>query len=426
MRVVKPPRQPTPGDSPREQGTSLHPGHHATQPKLRPSQTAKSGLCCRGLHIPSVPPWKQSTPLAGFSPLKGSTESCALSSDVLRVAGTNRRRTSKSIRWSDDDLRLLGRLPDTVVARRLGLSLHHVVVERRRQGVGAAQPADPVQWSTERLARLGTVPDAHLANEWGISAGSIALKRQELGRAPAHGRSWQRTYVWTDVMVADLAALSTRRFAKRHGVPPNQVLVERRRRGIAGPYDKPKGIPESLQALLGTIPDKEFAARFGYDAQHVGTFRVRAGIASHRHRQFAFKWTAYRLSRLGQVPDQRLARTWGVCIDRVRSKRLEMGRGPAVRRAVWTDEMRQAVRCRPQRAVMALYSLTEHQVRGMRQRLGLPAERSRRPFTPAEDAELGTASDPSVARRLGRDVGSVAQRRRLLGISAYPRAKSST
>lgn len=353
----------------------------------------------------------------------GTTPTSATPLAVGVVVG-GRRRTSTSIRWTADDLRLLGRLPDTEVARRLGLSLHHVVVERRRQGVRAARPAEPVQWTEERLAALGTVPDARLAKEWGISAGSIALKRQELGRAPAHGRSWQRTYVWTDAMVADLGTLSTRSFAKRHGVPPNQVLVERRRRGIAGPYDKPRGIPEPLQDLLGTMPDKEFAARFGYDAQHVGTFRVRAGIASHRKRRYAFQWTPYRLSRLGQVPDQRLARTWGVCIDRVRSKRLELGRGAAVRRAVWTEEMRHAVRCRPQRAVMALYGLTEHQVRGMRHRLGLPPERHRRPFTPAEDAHLGTASDPAVARRLGRDVGSVAQRRRLLGIPAYPRVKS--
>ena len=209
-------------------------------------------------------------------------------SDAQHVAGAS-RRTHQSIRWSDADLRLLGRIPDKEVARRLGLSLHHVVVERRRQGLRSSQPADPVLWTEERLAALGTVPDARLAKEWGISGGSVALKRQELGRAPAHGRSWRRTYVWTDAMVADLGALSTRSFAKRHGISPNQVLVERRRRGIAGPYDKPKGIPESLQSLLGTMPDKEFAARFGYDPQHVGSFRVRAGIASHRQRMFAFQ-----------------------------------------------------------------------------------------------------------------------------------------
>lgn len=335
-----------------------------------------------------------------------------------------RRRTAASIRWSDDDLRLLGRLPDREVARRLGLSLHHVTVERHRQGIRASRPAEPVTWTAELLAALGTVSDARLAAASGISVGSIAMKRQELGRAPAHGRSGQRACVWTDAMVADLGRLSLRKFAQRHGVSPNQVLVERRRRGIAGPFDKPRGIPESLQALLGTMPDKEFAARFGYDAQHVGTFRVRVGIASYRKRQFAFAWTPHRLSRLGRVPDQHLARTWGVCRDRVRAKRLELGRGPAVRRAVWTEEMRAAVRCRPQRAVMALYGLTEHQVRGMRERMGLLRGRPHRPFTPAEDAQLGTASDPEVARRLGRDVGTVAQRRRLRGIPAHRWAQS--
>lgn len=37
-------------------------------------------------------------------------------------------------------------------------------------------------------------------------------------------------------------------------------------------------MPEEHLALLGTMSDRDFAARFGYDPQHVGTVRVRAGI----------------------------------------------------------------------------------------------------------------------------------------------------
>ena len=106
--------------------------------------------------------------------------------------------------------------------------------------------------------------------------------------------------------------------------------------------------------------------------------RASDSVASQRMRRFAFKWTPYRLSRLGKMPDKRLAKTWGVSVDLVRAQRLKLGR-PDVQRAVWwTDEMISAVRCRPQRVVMALYGRTEHQVRAVRRQLGLPLERAGR------------------------------------------------
>jgi hypothetical protein len=41
---------------------------------------------------------------------------------------------------------------------------------------------------------------------------------------------------------------------------------------------------------------------------------------------------------------------------------------------------------------------------------------ARPPWTPAEDAQLGTAPDSTLAARLGRSRGSIAARRHYLGI----------
>lgn len=331
---------------------------------------------------------------------------------MARVPDADRQRRSRRlVPWTPETRALLGRVPDRDLAQRLGTSLHLVVVERNRHGIQASRPAAPVTWTPEMLAAIGTAPDSVLAKQWGISGGIVRLKRLELGRP---GGRITPVIEWTPDMVRDLAALSLRAFARTYGVNPNQVLVERRRRGIT-PRHQRRPMPEEHLALLGTIPDKAFAARFGYDPQYVGTYRVRCGIASHRQRRYAFVWTPYRLSCLGKHADAALARRWGIHVDTVFRKRRELGRQSPRRKAVWTAEMRAAVQHRPARAVMALYRLTMGQVCGMRKRLGI--QRSQRRFSPAEDLMIGSAPDRDIARLLGRDVNSVADRRRRLGKS---------
>jgi len=58
-------------------------------------------------------------------------------------------------------------------------------------------------------------------------------------------------------------------------------------------------------------------------------------------------------------------------------------------------------------------------VQARRLRLGLRKTnpRKRRPWTPAEDAVLGTAPDTEIAARLGRHIAIVCIRRQKLGIS---------
>jgi hypothetical protein len=338
---------------------------------------------------------------------------------MTRVADVDRRRRSRRmVPWTPEIRALLGRIPDREIADRLGTSLHLVVVERNRHGIRACRAAPPIAWTPAMLDLLGNRPDKVLAQQWDVSTAAIYLKRMELGR-PAYGRAALPSAVtWTAEMVRDLGTLSSRAFAKRHGVPVNLMIVERRRRGITGPHPTPRGMPEAHAALLGTMPDRDFAAHFGYDPQYVGTYRVKQGIPSHRQRQLAFAWTAHRLACLGRYPDTHLARRWHITCEAVARKRQELGRPNAKPKAIWTPEMLEALRRRPTRAVMALYRLTEGQVTGKRARLGLP-RRPHRNFAPDEDALLGSAPDQQIAVRLGRHHATVAARRRRLGIAAW-------
>jgi hypothetical protein len=62
-------------------------------------------------------------------------------------------------------------------------------------------------------------------------------------------------------------------------------------------------------------------------------------------------------------------------------------------------------------------------VQSKRRKLGLPVLRDplHRPWTPAEDALLGTAPPPDVARRLGRPLYGVRARWHKLGLPRYQR-----
>jgi hypothetical protein len=280
------------------------------------------------------------------------------------------------------------------------------------------------EWTPAMLQRLGTASDMSLAREWGVSGNLVGWKRQELNIPAFGGPRPSITISWTDDMVRDLGRLSLRAFAKAHHVPAYLVQVERRRRGIAPAKPRGTGIPEDLQALLGTMSDRDFAERFGYDLNFVGGFRVRNAIPSFRERQQAFPWTPYRIKCLGKFSDHQLARRWGIAWWTVWEKRDALGIRARFSRSTWTQEMLRELPALTPAAAAAKFGLSIHQILKKRKAIGLYRGAPRR-FTPADDALLGTMSDAQVARQLGMLPASVSQRRRLLGITVWTKKTSN-
>jgi hypothetical protein len=136
------------------------------------------------------------------------------------TAGVRRRRRLLHIRltqwrngntiarkWTEAELDLLGRLPDSDVAERLGRSVNSVMVKRlslqrpacpskvrrvRQRRVPSAvpsreQPLGGGEWTVAEELLLGSRPDREVARRLGRSQTSVAKKRRTLG-LPAFGR----------------------------------------------------------------------------------------------------------------------------------------------------------------------------------------------------------------------------------------------
>jgi hypothetical protein len=177
--------------------------------------------------------------------------------------------------WTRAEARLLGKLSDVELARRLRRSIQSV--RHRRNRLGLRQP-NPLQrpWTREEDAVLGTLRDAQIAAELKRSEVAVQIRRNRLGIAPYQPRhQWrnkERALLGTlpdGVLARKLntksSAVSSRRIY--WGIPPfgRQALASRRMR-------KRRPWKPEEDALLGTAPDTEIAARLD---RHLSTVCIR-------------------------------------------------------------------------------------------------------------------------------------------------------
>lgn len=102
------------------------------------------------------------------------------SSLEYRLLELNKHKGIEVYDWKEDDLKLVGTLPDPQVARQLGCSVQTVVTKRKELGRAPVGPT-PIDWTKEMDALLGKVPDAEIARTYDISHGAVALRREKLG-----------------------------------------------------------------------------------------------------------------------------------------------------------------------------------------------------------------------------------------------------
>jgi hypothetical protein len=80
--------------------------------------------------------------------------------------------------WTEDEIALLGQLPDAEVARKIGRTVS--AVRQKREELGIPNPTT-THWNAEGIALLGTLPDAEVAQRLGRSVASVTRKRCKLG-----------------------------------------------------------------------------------------------------------------------------------------------------------------------------------------------------------------------------------------------------
>ena len=179
-------------------------------------------------------------------------------------------------------MKLLGKVPDPVLARKAGLSVTTVAKERRRRGIELFQPRRPIiQWTTQMIAVLGTDSDGKVGARLGIPRWSVQIKRTTLSIPP-------------------------------YRPPPPG--------GNPGHHLTASGIE-----LLGTMPDQKLADLLNVAASAVMRKRHQLGIAPCKPQPRPIQWTKKMISLLGKVTDAEVGRRYGISTDRVKTKRRALG-----------------------------------------------------------------------------------------------------
>ncbi len=367
----------------------------------------------------------------------------------------------KPVKWTAPMRRLLGKQSDAKVAVRLGISAEAVFIERQRRGIqpaaslpgsiprnhrvaeivrksiaeaseilgvtpdtvrilrkdlGVPGTLPPISWTKRALRGLGKVPDAEIAAELGCSKETVARKRRKLGIRLVNIRPW------TPEEHALVGTLPDRVVARKIG--RTRAAVANRRRShlhiqLAEPAP-PIQWTESVLSRLGKVPDAELAAELGCRKRTVAQKRRQHGI-----RRFEiWKWTPEQDALLGTLPDSAVARKIGRTLKAVSVRRRLLGIPPVPERpSRWTKRIVSRLGKVPDAEIAAELGIPRQTVAAARLRRGIRLP-DYRPWTPEEEALVGTIPDDEIAKKIGRTPVAVGFRRRLLGLAPVPRRPS--
>src|SRR6266571_5374166 len=95
---------------------------------------------------------------------------------------TSRLHGRTAMAWTTYEIRQLGRVPDSVLARRSGRTIKDVVAERERRRIGL--PTGPRRWTAREIKLLGRWPDREVAARLRRTRHAVRKQRTAL-RIPA-------------------------------------------------------------------------------------------------------------------------------------------------------------------------------------------------------------------------------------------------
>lgn len=198
-----------------------------------------------------------------------------------------------------------------------------------------------------------------------------------------------------------------------------------------------------MDALLGTMSDQDLAAKLGCKRALVAGRRFLLRIPKYIEAIVPAKeveWTPAMDALLGTMPDPDLAAKMGCALTKVRTRRYQLGVSgyrqiitPApTSEFEWTPAMVSLLGTMSDRALAEKIGCAVTTVRDRRHLAGIPDYRRRNTFesrfewTPTMDALLGTMSDTDLAAKLGCSVNAVNTRRYLLGVSGFRQTRTSS
>ena len=159
--------------------------------------------------------------------------------EARRKKGRTARMRSRPAKvWSAEELALLGAVPDPEVARRTGRSLD--AINKRRNALGrpalkeGTRGARTLFWSESDKALIGKMPDTEVAKRTGRSLMAVRECRRMLKRkAVAKGPRGERAYFWSAVEDAIVRALPAKEAVKKLNRSLGSIHTRRRALGVA-------------------------------------------------------------------------------------------------------------------------------------------------------------------------------------------------
>lgn len=140
----------------------------------------------------------------------------------------NREIKHRGAPWTTAQLGQLGKVPDSVLARRTGRTIKEVVAEREARGIGLATGRR--RWTAREIRLLGAMNDYEVARRLRRPQHQVSHQRKALKIPPFKPRAKFR--YWKPSEIKRLGTLPDTDLAAKLGRTFTSVQVERIRRGI--------------------------------------------------------------------------------------------------------------------------------------------------------------------------------------------------
>jgi hypothetical protein len=214
--------------------------------------------------------------------------------------------TSVPARWTAKEIKLLGTLPDTHLARKLRRPIWDVRNQRDRLNIPPFQKRPKFRfWKASEIRQLGTMLDPDLARRLNRTRSSVVSQRRRLGIPCC-----PFDQLWTKKEERLLGTQSDALLAVRFNRTVVAVKGRRNALRIHGPLTNKRRWTRSEDRHLGKAFDKEIARRLGRTTASVFWRRQVLGIRSFDGpvTKSGIPWTTSELKLLGKITDVELAR----------------------------------------------------------------------------------------------------------------------
>jgi hypothetical protein len=337
--------------------------------------------------------------------------------------------------WDEEKIEMLGTMPDSEVARRLGVAHANVRYKRMALGIAACKNMKGYVWKQKDIRLLGKKSDEEVAALLGLTKTTIRNKRVELGIGAFAYQSklWRE---WAEEELAMLGKFTDKEVGRRLNIKEMCVASKRHVLGIE-PF-QPRGVNKSPRPnavkwtrqnveLLGKIPDKRIAEIMGVCRKSIMRKRKQLGIESYADAtQFWHRWTEEQIAKIGTMTDRAMGEELGISVMCVVLKRRSLGIQAYTktleggRNHVWKDEEIGMLGKKPDAKVAQEIGLSIGAVRNQRVRLGIPSyfesKSGRIVWTPELVERLGKKSAAELAEELGVSTQAIYEKRKQVGI----------